>query len=1006
MIFFSFAIFHSEDHYFISFRVEWTIAILAFYVIHMRNLTSTYNSFTDNTAEQKNAGAIRVNITTLHEEAVFLYCEFVGNSGAINSGTVYLSVTHPLPTSEPRVIIQNSTFIQNKGYGTSTYDIFLYQSYLLISFCKIQHNSGGGIFLGVKADTCVARVENSAISDNDNFALRLSLWNQIGSDAIVKLTNVSILRNNCKGKSSIFSVSMYHTRNSLSFQASTFKDNFCKSGVVKISVTPFRDLCVVGPGTEVTINNTVFRGNSGVLQSALTVLDAKLVNIENSTFINNFGSTDGSHVRVQLRSSKLQIYKTNFYQSEKSQVLNTSKEQPYNGLLAVTSYGDIYVRESSFISDPLSYDGKALIVVTGAGNISMDDSVKIQSPFGSKLLLHNFTHWESEQATKPTLITSFSIITQPCPIGTYSIRRGASKGFKIEDLVKCLPCPHGGNCTFALAARPNYWGYPIGDTVHFELCPHGYCCPAVNSKCPYHNSSYHHSGCQGNRTGILCGSCKKNFSESLFHTNCVSAEKCTHRWYLVIISICITLFALYLIRKPPIFKKMMTHLTWFIPNHSRADHQENEHKTVALSSFSSHGFLKILFYFYQIAGLLTASSYGVSNLLRDRIVLPVINLLDFKLYPYSDWNICPFPGFTPLTKTLFQIVVVVVMLLSILFIYFLHVGLNKLRKRVPVLPPSGPYLGAILETVLLGYSALTGTAMRLLDCVKIQHVSRWYYNAEITCLQWWQKASIVVIILYLFPFIFMLCVGTLRLHQRQISAKKFLLACVLPLPYLLHVFVTYIKKAFTRPHKFLEMTSKPSSADLKEDRNKTSPCTIEASVLEVLSAPFCHQNQDDQSPGKIYWESILIGRRFILILISSFVAHAFLRSVCLAILCLIFLLHHLSQKPFVKFRANLVETVSLATLVVIAILNVGVASYFSAGIEASGVEQQYVRGFLLTEAILLGFIPLVFVIFVFLSLASQLVRLLIILIHVAQWLVAKWKTSKQDRGEPLLPPEC
>ena len=88
---------------------------------------------------------------------------------------------------------------------------------------------------------------------------------------------------------------------------------------------------------------------------------------------------------------------------------------------------------------------------------------------------------------------------------------------------------------------------------------------------------------------------------------------------------------------------------------------------------------------------------------------------------------------------------------------------------------------------------------------------------------------------------------------------------------------------------------------------------------------------------------------------------------------------------------------------VIAILNVGVVSYYSAGIEARGVEQQYVRGFLLTEAVLLGFVPFAFVIFVFLSLASQLVRLLLILIQVARWLVAKSKTSKQEHDEPLLP---
>ena len=301
----------------------------------------------------------------------------------------------------------------------------------------------------------------------------------------------------------------------------------------------------------------------------------------------------------------------------------------------------------------------------------------------------------------------------------------------------------------------------------------------------------------------------------------------------------------------------------------------------------------------QVAGLLTVPSYGAGELLTDKVVFPITSLFDVKIYPHSDWNICPFAGLTPLTKTLTQVFVVMTIFLAILFIYLLHSGLNKLRKRAPVFPLKGPYLGATLESVLLGY-----------------------YNAEITCFQWWQETTIAVIILFLFPFIFMLYDGSLRLHRRQISAKKFLLACVFPLPYLLYAGVVYVKKALKRPLFSQKLKSKSSIVDLKEDRETSLQCSLEASILEVLSAPFSKQNQDDQTPGKIYWESILIGRRFVLILIGWFMTQTFLRSVCLAITCLIFLLHHLHTNSFAKYLANLAETVSLATLVVIAILNV------------------------------------------------------------------------------------
>ena len=170
-----------------------------------------------------------------------------------------------------------------------------------------------------------------------------------------------------------------------------------------------------------------------------------MVRIENSSFKNNFGGDYGSHLAVQLRSTRLTIFKTKFYQSEKSNIFNTTEEQPYNGFLKVTSFGNISVTESSFISDPLSYDGEGLIFVEGADNVSMDHSVKIQSSVGSKLIFHNFPPWETINK-KTAWVTWFSILTKPCSKSTYSITRGSSRGLQMEHNVKCLPCPNGGNC--------------------------------------------------------------------------------------------------------------------------------------------------------------------------------------------------------------------------------------------------------------------------------------------------------------------------------------------------------------------------------------------------------------------------------------------------------------------------------------------------------------------------------------------------------------------------------
>ena len=444
------------------------------------------------------------------------------------------------------------------------------------------------------------------MSDNLNFAFYIYAdVNKISYGSHYQFKNVSFINNNCQTRSSIFRVSMYSSQSFLHLQGSTFLNNYCKEGVVKISVPPSSSWRP-DTGLEnawVIFNNSEFRGNSGVAESAVTIFD-----IKNTNFTNNFGSTDGSHVRVRMRSSKLTIYKTNFYQSKESQVFNTSREQPYNGFLTVTSFGYISIRESSFISDPFSADGEALLFVKGAHKVVMNDSVRIKSPFSSKLNLHNFTHHEYVSEHVQSLIVSFSLSTESCPMGTYSLKRGSSEGFTIKNHVKCLACPTGGNCTSVLSARHNFWGYPIGDKVYFKLCPQGYCCLPVDQSCLYKNSSYLHAGCQGNRTGFLCGRCKEGFSDMLFTTNCVPVKHCIHYRYFIIIFIFTSSFALFLVHRPPVFEILVRNLTWFLPKRERTisgDYQSLDSDARKLENGKSSGYLKIVFYFNQIAGVLT-----------------------------------------------------------------------------------------------------------------------------------------------------------------------------------------------------------------------------------------------------------------------------------------------------------------------------------------------------------------------------------------------------------------
>ena len=943
---------------------------VALYMLHMGNLSIVNYTFTDNQAEGKTSGAIYAEVHRLYSDVEILNCEFLRNWASKFTSTLALCFS---VSSQPRVTLQNLTFINNSGEANNsiikrvTSDILIdtNNSYVVLRSSKIQKNSGGGIQVNLSNVTFV--MENTSISENINFLMMFTPDEQ-AFQLVYHLKNVSFVNNNCYG----YGLSCIYLRalnNNCSFhlEQSKFLNNLGPLGVIRIVSSPS---AISNTKFRTIINNTEFRNNSGGNTCILELLNVYATEIQNCNFTDNFGGVDSSHIRIF--QGKLTMWNNTFNQSAESQALynvnGKSKDfVAFSGFLTVPQSEFIKIRNSSFILDPFSAEGKAILVVEGAGEGILDDSVQIVSPINTKLNMRRLqTYTYHEKVTKESVWIS----TERCPVGTYSIRRGKQSGYSTKQLVNCYRCPVGGNCSSSLAAQPNFWGYPVNkDSVSYQLCPEGYCClPSVDNKCSYDNTSYLHSGCQDNRTGIFCGQCKQNFTEGLFTTECVRAKDCTHSWYLVVFLALTFLFALYLVGKPPVFECVGKQLTWLIPRRA----EENDQESVS----PNYGFLKIIFYFYQVAGVLTVSSYGVEHLLRNEIVLPVTNLFNLKLYANTNWKICPWPIFTPLLKTVFHLVTVMTIFFWIPVLYLLHSGLNKLRKHGPTFPPAGPYLGAVLEIMLLGYSAVAGTIARLLHCVSIQEVHRWYYDAQYVCWhQWWQIVAFVVIALYLFPFMFTLSIGSLQLYRAKISEKKFLLAIILPLPYLLFVLYDCVKKKITKRADYQEIS--PTAGSVHDEEHDTNSSTsIRASLLEVLCGPFT-KPQDDQPKGKIYWEGVLIGRRFFIIAIGCLLSeHALLRSVFLTILCLIYLVVHIYLKPFAQRRANFTETVSLATLVVIGVINVGLASARS---DVSGINQRHVSILLTLEAVLLSVIPLVSVIFFISCLLSQIVRMVIFL---------------------------
>jgi len=316
----------------------------------------------------------------------------------------------------------------------------------------------------------------------------------------------------------------------------------------------------------------------------------------------------------------------------------------------------------------------------------------------------------------------------------------------------------------------------------------------------------------------------------------------------------------------------------------------------------------------------------------------------------------------------------------------LHVGVKKFRSQE--IPSAAPYIGGILQTMLLGYTALASVSFNLFRCVSIGSEKRLFYDGNIVCFQWWQYALIAFICVFFVPFVFVLCLGSFKLYIRTISVKKFLLACCLPLPCLLYwAYVSLSCKARS-------VTSQDSSS------NQLSRNSVERVLYD------CFKRPEDGGKLSLSWEGVMIGRRLILIVLKVFVSDPMPRLLVMSFFCVSFLLQHAFTKPFRDGIANVVETFSLLSLVVLATVNVFFASFQSLAVPLNNHFSPWRNACQVVETIIVFSVPTVFCLLVVAAVLSQMCRLTFAVCRFLVqllWVCFSWCRRKQDDDmRPLL----
>lgn len=718
---------------------------------------------------------------------------------------------------------------------------------------------------------------------------------------------------------------------------------------------------------EVDFQNTIFLKNRGL--GSIVRLCNTSTRFLNVTFKDN---------RVEGRGGDISIGNSNMVSLRSSRFTRAHVHCDSPSAFVYSdheSYSSLSIHDSSLEPNCSKSESTRIFDLRSGIKISTDDTINITCLFNRVLQSTMNLTTAAANFTKDNYKASCT----RCQVGFYSLKRL----FFITDAAVntdgCLPCPYGGNCSHGIVARPNFWGYRVPTrplTVVFNICPLEYCGPKIASEVM---SSY--NTCCGYRSGILCGRCREGYTEAMFSTECRERDTCSDYLFWIFSVAYVVCLSFLLLKRPPLFEFLWRNIVWFRRRDSSAFTRyttlSDLHSGNGKAHFD-HAVVKTIFYFYQIVELLliTTSSEDLMN--RVKFIRPLVSVFNFKIQSWNDKLGCPFPGLTAVTKQLFTSLKVFATITCISITYLIHKALSCFgyirRPRLTL------YLAAGVETLLLGYERLTEVSLSLLKCVPVHSESRLFLDGNIHCWQWWQYVLISYIVVFVVPFIFVLYWGSRKLSQQSISTKELALACIVPLPLLCYWAIRYyFKKTQLTPARW-------------QDNNED--------IKMVLQAPFRQPVENDE--GTLYWESVLIGRRLVLLVLHSFIADPMLRLLCLDFACMAIFVHHLCKKPYRDTIANACESISLVALIIIATFSLAEASLVSEGIEVSGPVETVFQIFDWIELALLSVAPTCLSVLIFLTVLSQLFRLFF---HVIVFLRGQ-KAESSDLRNPLLYSHC
>ena len=821
-----------------------------------------------------------------------------------------------------------------------------------------------------------------------------------GDDSLVDISfgsHATFHSCNFTNNSAVMAIIMTYANSNVTFSDCNFTNNFGHAepypggGTLRItqSVAKFKNchfkqngalhnggaVCLAESPT--LFENCHFENNFAKQGGAIYLENVSQLAISNCSFEGNKATVRGSS--IWHRGGSISVTSSTF---------TTSSSSPNYHHHGKTFGGDcIYSSSGVTLHDVSIYDSNNFntrsTLITSA-TLFAEMNLEMKCFQGKDIAVHG--ELDSPPDPAGSMFRMVNVVCISCPLNTYSLYSGKVKfadttlpgtrelGYNLSH-IDCLKCPFGGVCQRGLIRAANgFWGYlKNSKDVHFLNCPHGYCCS--EKLCKSYNS------CALGRHGTLCSSCDKNLRYNVITSVCVEPRRCLHPWFWLIVifgGILYFLVFMYmqelvtLLKKflyPKVMKNMLKRSKMTANEMFPLDDDNVEEGYDSAESLKNGksdeifpGLLKIVIFFYQTSALY--SVFEISDKLQNslaimkEILFTMFNLRTDGLF-YQKFLWCPFENLKPISKVLFK-TSFILYLLSLVIITYIITRIWKFCKQVsdhyksmmPRLLPCG------MRLILISYATITSSLFSLLLCVPLHPEKKvLFIDGSIKCYQWWQYVTVMVVICWVVPFPFALYTSTWLLHRKKISIRMFVLALTLPLAAILNwLYIqlsVYLHHGTTLDNNF-SINERP-----EEESSWQEKMTNE--LLNVIVGPFRKVESWTLMVNnhKLPWESILIGRRLILIVIKTFLFNTVIRLYLMLLFTVLFLIHHVKVQPFSNTGLNYVETGSLVMLAAICGLNIIPAYNYMYPVPVSPFSKGLIQTFSKIETALMLIFPAV-----------------------------------------------